>query len=483
MLQKSSFSSATFCLQFDVRLYGDASPHSHTLCFQFRRRSPSELDLRSQNLLQQRLRSVRLAAFFHPSAAEVREGSKTRRYLTRNSLPVGEPREHPNPKSLVTALIPLQKETEQPSHVLMGIPQGGPAMPLTPLGDVCLRMDLTAIHEILENLAYKDDKGATAELSFHMWTNQMQDTLNSKKKGDVAFRHKEFKTAIDYYTQFIDAGLLGMLRDDSPWDGGTFKLALQYLEDYPNKAPNVRFVSRMFHPNIYADGSICLDILQNQWSPIYDVAAILTSIQLSFCDSYSLPEESCWHWKDDVEEGEFVAQSNEIGVPDVVPPMTDLGFLEKENCNNFAFNMGGETLYGDKNTDNSSRHMAGTNIEGGCEIPGPPQIKEIGVNENLRRNFGNSSKRRKLNKCPRPTDSMNINPRNLVGDFDLNVSASNQYASSTRKECSSSASIEVDKIIEIGNRVGFRIDDGSLDMVGAVLCKLPSGEGVDDGSK
>ncbi|KAH0660099.1 hypothetical protein KY289_028847 [Solanum tuberosum] len=37
--------------------------------------------------------------------------------------------------------------------------------------------------------------------------------------------------------------------DDTPWDG------------------------------VYADGSICLDILQNQWSPIYDVAAILTSIQ------------------------------------------------------------------------------------------------------------------------------------------------------------------------------------------------------------
>ncbi|THG10804.1 hypothetical protein TEA_001188 [Camellia sinensis var. sinensis] len=36
---------------------------------------------------------------------------------------------------------------------------------------------------------------------------------------------------------------------------------------------------------VYADGSICLDILQNQWSPIYDVAAILTSIQegISIC--------------------------------------------------------------------------------------------------------------------------------------------------------------------------------------------------------
>lgn len=31
---------------------------------------------------------------------------------------------------------------------------------------------------------------------------------------------------------------------------------------------------------VYADGSICLDILQNQWSPIYDVAAVLTSIQV-----------------------------------------------------------------------------------------------------------------------------------------------------------------------------------------------------------
>lgn len=39
------------------------------------------------------------------------------------------------------------------------------------------------------------------QLSFEMWTNQMQETLNSKKKGDVAFRHKEFSAAIDYYTQ------------------------------------------------------------------------------------------------------------------------------------------------------------------------------------------------------------------------------------------------------------------------------------------
>merc|ERR1712036_98041 len=58
-----------------------------------------------------------------------------------------------------------------------------------------------------------------------------------------------------------------------------FKLTMSFTEEYPNKPPTVRFVSKMFHPNVYADGGICLDILQNRWSPTYDVAAILTSIQ------------------------------------------------------------------------------------------------------------------------------------------------------------------------------------------------------------
>lgn len=59
----------------------------------------------------------------------------------------------------------------------------------------------------------------------------------------------------------------------------SIQLVMQFEEAYPNKPPGVKFVSTMFHPNVYGTGELCLDILQNRWSPTYDVAAILTSIQ------------------------------------------------------------------------------------------------------------------------------------------------------------------------------------------------------------
>merc|ERR1712217_949913 len=61
-------------------------------------------------------------------------------------------------------------------------------------------------------------------------------------------------------------------------------MGLTFTEEYPNKPPSVVFQTKMFHPNIYNNGHICLDILQHNWSPIYDIAAILTSIQSLLTD-------------------------------------------------------------------------------------------------------------------------------------------------------------------------------------------------------
>eukprot|EP00030_Apusomonadida_sp_AF-17_P001978 a2202_458.p1 GENE.a2202_458~~a2202_458.p1 ORF type:complete len:187 (-),score=79.97 a2202_458:83-598(-) len=71
---------------------------------------------------------------------------------------------------------------------------------------------------------------------------------------------------------------------DTPWEGGTFRLSMVFAEAYPNEAPKVKFITKLFHPNVYADGSICLDILGNAWSPIYDVSAVLCSIQSLLSD-------------------------------------------------------------------------------------------------------------------------------------------------------------------------------------------------------
>lgn len=47
--------------------------------------------------------------------------------------------------------------------------------------------------------------------------------------------------------------------DGTPWEGGLFQLKLDFTEKYPNKPPHIKFISEMFHPNIYNDGRICLD--------------------------------------------------------------------------------------------------------------------------------------------------------------------------------------------------------------------------------
>ncbi|URD83963.1 serine threonine-protein kinase [Musa troglodytarum] len=116
-----------------------------------------------------------------------------------------EARDRPNSKFLLSALAPLQTQKEIPSHALMGITKTGQVLPvmLSPLGKACARMDLTAVHDILLKTGYKDEEGAENELSFQEWTQQVQEMLNTKKFGDIAFRDKDFKSAIEYYSKLV----------------------------------------------------------------------------------------------------------------------------------------------------------------------------------------------------------------------------------------------------------------------------------------
>ncbi|RVX14338.1 putative serine/threonine-protein kinase [Vitis vinifera] len=116
-----------------------------------------------------------------------------------------EARDRPDTNFLLTAVAPLQKQKEVASHVLMGLTKTTVVLPtmLSPLGKACARMDLTAVHDILLKTGYKDEEGAENELSFQEWTQQVQEMLNTKKFGDIAFRDKDFKSAIDYYSKLV----------------------------------------------------------------------------------------------------------------------------------------------------------------------------------------------------------------------------------------------------------------------------------------
>jgi ubiquitin-conjugating enzyme E2 D/E len=73
--------------------------------------------------------------------------------------------------------------------------------------------------------------------------------------------------------------------EESPYDGGVFFLNIHFPTDYPFKPPKINFTTRIYHPNINSNGSICLDILKEQWSPALTISKVLLSISSLLCDA------------------------------------------------------------------------------------------------------------------------------------------------------------------------------------------------------
>ncbi|CAM8877154.1 unnamed protein product [Rhodiola kirilowii] len=67
---------------------------------------------------------------------------------------------------------------------------------------------------------------------------------------------------------------------DSPYAGGVFLVSIHFPPDYPFKPPKVYccFQTKVYHPNINSNGSICMDILKDQWSPALTISKVLLSI-------------------------------------------------------------------------------------------------------------------------------------------------------------------------------------------------------------
>ncbi|KAI9682212.1 MAG: Ubiquitin-conjugating enzyme E2 C [Caeruleum heppii] len=63
------------------------------------------------------------------------------------------------------------------------------------------------------------------------------------------------------------------------YDGLIFKLSFAFPANYPFAPPTVLFKTPIYHPNVDFSGRICLDILKDKWSAVYNVQSVLLSLQ------------------------------------------------------------------------------------------------------------------------------------------------------------------------------------------------------------
>ncbi|KAJ8277251.1 hypothetical protein GJAV_G00073110 [Gymnothorax javanicus] len=75
------------------------------------------------------------------------------------------------------------------------------------------------------------------------------------------------------------------------YEGGYFKARIKFPIDYPYSPPAFRFLTKMWHPNIYENGDVCISILHppvddpqsgelpsERWNPTQNVRTILLSV-------------------------------------------------------------------------------------------------------------------------------------------------------------------------------------------------------------
>lgn len=111
----------------------------------------------------------------------------------------------------------------------------------------------------------KDSHSVTKRLQKELMTLMMSGSkgISAFPDGDNLFRWK--------------ATLTGP--EGTVYEGLMYRLTMDFPSSYPYTAPTVKFETPCYHPNVDQHGNICLDILKEKWSALYDVKTVLLSLQ------------------------------------------------------------------------------------------------------------------------------------------------------------------------------------------------------------
>ena len=82
--------------------------------------------------------------------------------------------------------------------------------------------------------------------------------------------------SVQYWREWKNVYMYGP--KGTPYEKGRFGLLINLPDDYPFKAPKIKFTTRVFHPNVSSSGDICVDILKESWSPSLTIIKVLLSI-------------------------------------------------------------------------------------------------------------------------------------------------------------------------------------------------------------